>query len=197
MILTYHKISLTKTDKITVNLWNFIRQMFAAKKYKVVYLSEYNMNDKSQVVLRFDDGYKSVLKYAVPVLKFFGYPFEVFIVEDFYKRAEKGDKNLLNKKDLEKIIKAGGRLQYHTKSHPDLSLTEDIRKLEDELICPEYLKLLDKNGFEFLAYPFWKYNSETIKIVQAYYKGACSGNGFAENNDYSMDGIRVESNTKI
>ena len=62
------------------------------------------MNDNNQIVLRFDDGYKSVLKYALPVLKFFGYPFEVFIVENFFISAEKGNKNFLNKKDLKKIF---------------------------------------------------------------------------------------------
>lgn len=197
MIFTYHKISFLKSDKSTVNLWNFIRQMFEARKYKVVFLKDYDINDKNQIVLRFDDGYKSVLKYAVPVLKFFGYPFEVFIVEKFYDKEEKGDKNFMDKKDLKEVIKAGGRLQYHTKSHPDLSLIEDKEKLKLEIICPEYLKALDKNGFEFLAYPFWKHNCETMKIIQENYKGACSGNGFAENTDYSMDGIRAEANTII
>ncbi|CCY62356.1 glycosyl transferase family 2 [Clostridium sp. CAG:967] len=197
MILTYHKVSFIKNDKITVNVWNFIMQMYAIRKKIVVYLDDYDLNDNNQVVLRFDDGYKSVLKYAVPVLKFFGYPFEVFIVEDFFNRGEKGDKNFLNKKDLEKIIKSGGRLQYHTKSHPDLSIIEDEEILKTELICPEYIKQLDKNGFKFLAYPFWKYNSKSIEYVQKLYNGACSGNGFAENNKYSMDGIRVEANTKI
>lgn len=197
MILTYHKISLTKTDKITVNLSNFIRQMYALRKNKVVYLNDYDMNDNNQIVLRFDDGYKSVLKYALPVLKFFGYPFEVFIVENFFISAEKGNKNFLNKKDLKKIIKAGGRLQYHTKSHPDLSIIDDEEILKSELICPEYIKQLDKSGFKFFAYPFWKYNSKSMEYVQKLYKGACSGNGFAENNIYSMDGIRIEANTKI
>lgn len=197
MILTYHKISLTKTDKITVNLKCFIRQMYALRKNKVVYLNDYDMNDNNQIVLRFDDGYKSVLKYALPILKFFGYPFEVFIVENFFISAEKGNKNFLNRKDLKKIIKAGGRLQYHTKSHPDLSIIDDEEILKSELICPEYIKQLDKSGFKFFAYPFWKYNSKSMEYVQKLYKGACSGNGFAENNIYSMDGIRIEANTKI
>ena len=72
MILTYHKVSFIKNDKITVNVWNFIMQMYAIRKKIVVYLDDYDLNDNNQVVLRFDDGYKSVLKYAVPVLKFFG-----------------------------------------------------------------------------------------------------------------------------
>ena len=55
MIFTYHKISFLKSDKSTVNLWNFIRQMFEARKYKVVFLKDYDINDKNQIVLRFDD----------------------------------------------------------------------------------------------------------------------------------------------
>lgn len=197
MILTYHKISFIINDKITVNVWNFIRQMYAIRNKTVVYLDDYDMNDNNQVVLRFDDGYKSVLKYAVPVLKFFGYPFEVFIVEDFFNKAENGDKNLLNKKDLMKIIKSGGRLQYHTKSHPDLSIIDDEEILKSELICPEYIKQLVKTALNFWHILFGNIIPNQWNMFKNYTKERVSGNGFAENNIYSMDGIRVEANTKI
>lgn len=38
MILTYHKVSFIKNDKITVNVWNFIMQMYAIRK-KLLYIS--------------------------------------------------------------------------------------------------------------------------------------------------------------
>lgn len=198
MILTYHNISFKKQDNITINLLTFIKQMFALRKFDVVHLDEYDMNNEKHIVLRFDDGYKGVVKYALPVLKFFKYPFEIFIVEKFYLKAQSGDNNFINKNDIDKIIKSNGNIQYHSKTHPDLSLIDSDTKLIEEIICPESLKELDKNGFQYFAYPFWKFNQKVLDIVNKNYYGACSGNGFAQkNNKFAMDSIRIDCNTKI
>lgn len=199
MILVYHKISFKKNENITIDIFSFIKQLLQLKikGYKVVHLDEYNFQDAAQIVIRFDDGYKSVLKYALPVLKFFNFPFEVFIVENFFISAQKGNNKFLNKNDLEKIVKSKGRLQYHTKSHPDLSTIKDESKLQKEIICPDYIKALDINGFKYFAYPFWKYSPESIEIIKQHYQGACSGNGFAKDDAYLMDGIKVNKDTKI
>ena len=142
MILVYHDIKLKPDAENVVSLLNFIKQMYSLRKYEVVYLDEYNPDNPNQVVLTFDDGYKSVLKYVVPILKLFKYPFELFICENFINGAENGDKVFLNKKELLEVAKNGGRLQYHTKSHLDLSEIEDKTLLEDELRLPESLLTL-------------------------------------------------------
>jgi len=91
MILTYHKVKIfPQKDPITTGFLTFLKQMLSLRKRKVVYLDSYNPANVNQVVITFDDGYKEVLKYAFPVLKFFNYPFEVFLVADFFAKANGG-----------------------------------------------------------------------------------------------------------
>lgn len=193
MILTYHKVNIfPQQDSLTVGLVSFFVKMLSFANKKVVYLDDYNPDDRKQIVINFDDGYIEVLKYALPVLSFFSYPFELFLVGDFYDAAEKSNKDYCNKNDLTRIIKNGGRLQYHSKTHPHLDTIYDSYELDKEIMPPEYLKALDPKGFNFFAYPFWTYNDKVIGVVRKYFKGARSGNGFADNTIYAMDSIRQE-----
>ena len=164
--------------------------MLSLIKRKVVYLENYNPNDKNHIVITFDDGYKEIVKYALPILKFFNYPFEVFLVSDFLDAAEQGNKDYCNKNDLRKITQNRGRLQYHSKTHPRLNIIDDLNVLEKEIKIPDSLKELDPNGFKFFAYPYWTYNDKVINIVKKYYHGARSGNGYANGTIYAMDSER-------
>jgi peptidoglycan/xylan/chitin deacetylase (PgdA/CDA1 family) len=91
MILTYHHIKLWSGSEQTVGLFQFIRQMLFIRNKKIVYLDDYDPNDSNQIVITFDDGYKDVLTFALPILRFFKYPFEVFIVANFYHMTETGN----------------------------------------------------------------------------------------------------------
>ncbi|GHV96305.1 hypothetical protein AGMMS50293_26250 [Spirochaetia bacterium] len=164
--------------------------MLSIRKKNVVHLNNYNPDDENQVVITFDDGYKEIIKYALPVLKYFNYPFEIFLVGNFLEEAEKGNNNYLDKNDLEKIRQNGGRLQYHSKTHPHLETISDSTILEDEIKTPDMLKMLDPEGFTWFAYPFWTYNNDVIAIVRKYYHGARSGNGHANGTVYAMDSKR-------
>jgi len=191
MILTYHKIKLfSGYDSIAIGFFDFFLKMLSLKRKEIVYLDSYNPDDKNQIVITFDDGYKEIIKYAIPVLKFFNYPFEVFLVSDFFDAAEQGNKDYCNKNDIKKIIKNGGRLQYHSKTHPHLDKIDNLEILKDEIKVPEHLIKLDPKGFNFFAYPFWSYNDNVISIVKNYFQGARSGNGFANNTVYAMDSER-------
>jgi hypothetical protein len=70
--------------------------------------------------------------------------------------------------------------------------------LEEEIIVPENIKLLDNKGFQWFAYPSWRWNNKVMDIVKRYYKGARSGNGFAKNNEiYALDSIKIQNNSNI
>ena len=192
MILTYHNVDLFSKDDLTVNIFNFVRQMLRLRKYKVVYLKDYNTFDDRQVVITFDDGYIGVLKYAIPILKLFNYPFEVFICKNFLDT-----KNFIKTTDLYKIINSNGRLEYHSKNHYNLKEIKEISVLEEEISPPEELKIYDKYGFKYFAYPYWQYSLAVINIVKKYYNGARSGNGFSNNTIWALDSIKMNNNIKI
>lgn len=194
MILTYHKITFPhKRDNISTSMFSFLWTLIFLRitRKKIVYLSEYDPDNKNHFVITFDDGYREVLKYALPLLYLFRCPFEVFLVENFFNEAEQGNKNYLDKNDLGRIIKKGGRLQYHSKSHPRLDEIKDLATLESEIKVSEKVKTLDPKGFDYFAYPYWTYNDEVIGIVKKYYRGARSGNGHADGTLYAMDSKRM------
>lgn len=196
MILTYHHVYKEFRNDLDVEKDVFEKQilMMIDSNKKFTYLEDYDSDNPAHVVLRFDDGYKSILKYAFPILKKHNLPFEVFIVADFVSK-----KNMLNKYDLKKLVKNGARLEYHSKSHKDLSVIEDIEKIREEVITPDYLKKIDEKGFKFFAYPFWRYNDKVVSVLKNYYSGAVSGNGYAKrDNDfiYKLNSIRMENHVK-
>ena len=130
------------------------------------------------------------LKYVIPILRFFNFKSEFFICDDFVKKGS----YWANASDLKVVVNKGHHLQYHSKTHKDLTLFSDERILGNEIITPYYLKTLDFGGFEYFAYPCWKYNPLIKSVVSKFYKGGLSGNGFSDYTIWAMDGIRVSNN---
>ena len=62
------------------NAGTFERQMAYLQNYDVVYLENYNPNNPKQAVITFDDAYSDVVKYALPILEKWNYPFEIFVI---------------------------------------------------------------------------------------------------------------------
>ena len=83
MILMYHKIYPDSPTMWWVDVDNFYRQMCELKCRKVVSLDDYDPADPDHVVITFDGVYKNVLTFAAPILKDFGYPFELFVTSDY------------------------------------------------------------------------------------------------------------------
>lgn len=197
MILLYHNIKLKNENKQTINIYNFTKHMFSLQDKTVVYLEDYDASNPNHVVITFDDGYKEILYYALPILRHFKYPFEVFVVGKFYEYAQEGNTAFLDREDLKEIIKAGGRLQYHTKTHPHLEEISNEQELIEEIIVPDEIKSLDSNGFNYFAYPCCTYSPKVIEIVKKHYKGARSGKGLGNDNPYCMESLYMMNETEI
>ncbi len=192
MILTYHKIDIKSKDENTVSLFIFFMQLLVLKitNKKSVLLENYDMNNKSHFVIRFDDVDKKTLKYAIPVLRIFKYLAEFFVCEDF---VLSGGNYWADINNLKKIVSLGHRLEYHSKSHKNLIEIEQEKLLEKEIKTPDALKIIDKNSFKYFAYPYWKYNDKIISIVMKYFNGALSGNGFSNQTIWAMDSIKMKN----
>jgi peptidoglycan/xylan/chitin deacetylase (PgdA/CDA1 family) len=173
MILTYHRVLPQSNDNLTVTVKRFRQHLTYLQENNktVVFLDDYESDNENQVVLRFDDGTKDTLQFAAPILNEFGFPFEVFICGDFVQ--EKNTQKYCNTADLQELLKYGGRLQYHSKSHKKLNELPESA-LESEIRCPDELKALDPKGFRWFAYPYWRWNETVISVVQKYFKGGAS-----------------------
>lgn len=184
MILVYHAIRFQKSNEdIEISLKTFFMHMLSLGKHNVVDLADYT-DPESQVVITFDDAYKSMLKVAFPILKFLKYKFTVFICDKFLKSKNPLYISLEDIRELKKSRLC--RIGYHSKNHLNMQECTDLNTIQDELKCPAYV--CDPPCF---AWPFWRYNALAMHFVMQEYFCARSGNGFAENTKFSLDSIKM------
>lgn len=191
MILMYHKIHPDSPSIWWVTVDQFYRQLTELQTKKVVYLDQYDPNNPDHVVITFDGVYDNVLEHAVPLLKKFKYPFELFITSKYIGKDNSFDTGevpaqFANIEQLKALVKAGGRLQWHTVSHPKLDQITDQKVIKKELTVPKKLKQLDKKGFKWFAYPHSVFNKETKEIAHQLFKGSLS---VIHGSDTDMDAL--------
>ena len=188
MILLYHKVYLENLSPYWVNVDNFYRHMYEISNKEIVYLDDYDVMNSNQVVITFDGVYRNILEFAAPILKKHGYPFELFITGDYVGRNNQFDIKepeaaFASASDLKKLVEYGGRLQWHTNSHQDMSNLNDIEIIQREISIPQHLLSLDPYGFKWFAYPHGSFSTTVLSEVKKYFIGALSCN---QGNDYDL-----------
>ena len=165
-VLTYHDIAPQAKGRLVISTKSFGEQMryLKANRYRVVTLAEFHefLQLKRQlprraVVLTFDDGYRSFLQYAYPVLKELGFTATLFVYTDYVGAG----RNSLGWDDLARLTAEGFQVEGHTKTHGDLrrqpgeSEAEHARRLRTELDSAQRLfqQRLGRPA-RFLAYPY-------------------------------------------
>jgi peptidoglycan/xylan/chitin deacetylase (PgdA/CDA1 family) len=186
-ILAYHNINRDFEWGInTVSPKTFEKQIsyLAENGYRTIKLSEY-INDQiipdKPMIITFDDAYKSIHKYAFPILKQYNYTATLFVITEYVGKKNLWDNNLggktqehLSWSDIEYLSSAGWEIGSHTATHPDLTrlIYDDCY---DELASSK--KRLERQlGIRtaFLSYPFNRYNQSVIEIARmAGYRGGC------------------------
>jgi peptidoglycan/xylan/chitin deacetylase (PgdA/CDA1 family) len=190
-ILTYHHVTpedLPSLRKYVVTPSLFAAQMrwLARHGYTSVGLDAVigprtNL-PRRPVVITFDDGYRTCVKHAVPILERFGFQAVFFLVAGLmgassrWLRNEVGlDLPLIDWPTARRLEADGFACGSHTVSHPRLAdlaadacrqeLTESRARLEDELGHP----------VRDLAYPFGSFDARVRAIVQEVgYRSACA-----------------------
>lgn len=202
MILMYHKVYLESPSVWWVTVNNFYRQMVEISNKEVVYLDEYSPDNPNQVVITFDGIYENVLLYAAPILKHFGYPFELFFTSAYLGKDNSFDSveplsDFTTVEQLETLISYGGRLQWHTKTHVNLKNVNDLSVINDELAIPSELKTLDPNGFKWFAYPHGEFNDLVLEEVKKQFVGAVSCHQGDGVDKYELNRLTVVNKTKL
>lgn len=178
MVLMYHKVDLITPSPWWVTPEDLERHLSALANRQVVYLDDYE-NPDQQVVLTFDDGYENIARHALPVLRAADAPFEVFVVgeaigawNDFDPAEPRTP--LMDLAQLEKCVRAGGRLQWHTRTHRSLiGLDDDARDLEMS-VPRELRERFTAPHFTWLAYPEGGHDEAAVQRAKALFRGALS-----------------------
>jgi len=112
------------------------------------------------VVLTFDDGCKSDVTFAMPLLKKYGFGATFFITEGWR------GKNYLNWQDVKKMHDAGFEIGNHTKSHPDVTkLSKEKIRAEIEYIeqrCKQYGIAVPRT----FCYPGFRCNRDVVEVLR-------------------------------
>lgn len=206
-VLMYHSIAYEKGNALRIPKDKFRLQMKYLKDngYTTLTLNDLYSNivfcsplPEKPIVLTLDDGYVDNYINALPVLKEFNFKATVFMITSCIDR----DKRYLTSAQLKEMDSSGMDIESHTISHPELnklSYDKQLAELKDSKAVLE--KFLNRE-VPYLAYPYGKFNDDTLKITEALgYKMAFStitgyaskSNGLYKlhrlyvSNDYSMD----------
>jgi peptidoglycan/xylan/chitin deacetylase (PgdA/CDA1 family) len=178
-VLSYHKISESRADTMSVTRESFESQMQFLKEhgYHVVTLDELfdfldfktDLPEKS-VVITFDDGWRSLYELAFPVLKRHGYPATLFISTSMITGSDK----TLSWDQIREMAAAGIDMQCHTVDHRNLSALEEgesyreyFEDLERELT--RSTRSIEKNvgkKVRYLAYPYGDTSHLVIALLK-------------------------------
>jgi peptidoglycan/xylan/chitin deacetylase (PgdA/CDA1 family) len=177
IILGYHQF--TPGDEPSRNIYSMTANAFAGEmKYlkdsgcHVVPLSDvvHFIEGKATlpphaVAITIDDGYKSPIVNAAPILKQYGYPWTFFCYTDFIASHE--NKGAASWDDLLELQKEGVDIECHSKSHPMLAHRNGKTPEQyDQWLTAETAgakAILEQHlnkKIVYFAYPFGDYNKQ-------------------------------------
>lgn len=123
-VLCYHDFSTAKsTNPMVINIDHFRRQLQTLRDARLPVLSmdhylawrrgEKDIPDPA-IMITIDDGWKSTLTLAHPVLREFGFPYTLFL----YKNYVDGGGRALSSAEVRQLVADGVTLGAHSVSHP-------------------------------------------------------------------------------
>ena len=178
-VLVYHNMAPEAKGRLVISVSAFEQQMqyLESEGYRVVsldalvaYTALGGQLPRKSVVLTFDDGYRSFLQYAHPILTKHGFTATLFVYTDYV-----GSRNAMGWEDLRRLADEGFTIGAHSKTHTDLRRNQGetpeafAQRMQVELAQPLQL-FRTRLGREpkFLAYPYGTHDDEVIHKVQDY-----------------------------
>ncbi|MGD7037007.1 polysaccharide deacetylase family protein [Methylotuvimicrobium buryatense] len=135
----------------------------------------------SSVTLTFDDGYADNFENAFLPLVENGMKATWFITTDCigkhaqWMRPPSEQTKMLSADQIQEMSNAGMEIGSHTCSHPDLSQLPFKQQLDELTRSKQILEDIVQKPVTGFAYPFGRYNEDTLQAVQAAgYQWACS-----------------------
>ena len=202
MILLYHKVAPETPTYWWVSVDAFDRQMADLQGREVVTLDQYDPRNPNHVVITFDGVYENVYQYALPILRKWGYPFELFIVGDHVGGNNAFDAvepltRFASIKQLAALTTAGGRLQWHTASHSRLHEISSQR-LAHELTIPAQLRArFPHPHFGWFAYPHGDHTPAVVDAVRARFQGALSCLAGNDQDPWQLNRVIVDETVRF
>ncbi|ACO84762.1 polysaccharide deacetylase family protein [Clostridium botulinum] len=201
-VLMYHSIDYEKGNELRVPKEQFKEQMEYLKDngYTTLTLNElYNFLKKNKpipeksIVITLDDGYVDNYTNAYPILKELGFNATVFVITSNIDK----DKRTLTSKQIKEMDEAGIQIASHTYNHDKLDDLSYEKQLQTMKKSKDDLEKILNHKVDFIAYPYGKWNEESIKAAKdAGYKMAFTTQGGWSNKQdgiYTLNRVYISS----
>ena len=179
-VLAYHAIGECVEDRagLFVSRAAFEAQMaFLARTAEVVDLTTLVAGHERRgrrpvVAITFDDGYRSVLEHAAPVLARHGFPATIFVPTAFLGRANEWDEpsdcplGILTADELLEAERAGLRMESHGAAHLDLGRATEEEVERDLRESIEVLESAIGRRPQLLAYPYGSSSPTAQRVAE-------------------------------
>ncbi len=201
-VLMYHSIDYEEGNELRVPKEQFKEQMKYLKDngYTTLTLDElYNFLEKDKpvpeksIVITLDDGYVDNYTNAYPILKELGFKATVFVITSNIDK----DKRTLTSKQIKEMDGAGIQIASHTYNHDKLDDLTYEKQLQTMKKSKDDLEKILNHKVEFIAYPYGRWNDESIKAAKdAGYKMAVTTQGGWSNKEdgiYTLNRVYISS----
>jgi peptidoglycan/xylan/chitin deacetylase (PgdA/CDA1 family) len=177
-ILMYHYVEPWPTDAgelrrgLTVRPEDFAAQIQYLHEHGYLTVSLYDLAyslalgqplPERAVVLTFDDGYRSLLDYAAPTLKTYGYTGTVFVITELMDREFE---RYLTWPQAESLYAQGWKIEPHTKTHAELAGQDRDFQVYQMLGSAQTVQAHIGVMPRFFAYPAGKYDDLTVQLAR-------------------------------
>lgn len=174
--LVYHNIAPQAKGRMVISAKTFEEQMryLKAQGYRPIstrelleFVSQNRQLPPRSVILTFDDGYRSFLQYAYPILKELGFTATLFLYTDYIGSG----RNALSWSEVKRLADEGFDVGAHSKTHEDLrrksgeSEADFARRMQAELGQALLVKNLGRPT-QVLAYPYGAADKEVLAKVR-------------------------------
>lgn len=186
----YHQVEPSAGGKFSLSLERFKSQLKYLKDRNYQSLNSDELllaiasdtpATQNQVVITFDDGFKTVYDYAFPAMQELGFKGIVCIYPAFI-----GSSQSMSWQQLAELIKAGWSVECHSMSHSNLASKYQTPEIEAAFLKHEILdsrRIIETqlgNKVKFMVWPYGVYSDRTLALVrEAGFAGAMTVDGGA------------------
>ena len=220
----YHALVEKRTahlNRVHITVESFKQQMewLAAKGYQAITIDDMlknfteKNNGQKHCVITFDDGYLSLYKYALPLLKQYGFAATLYLTtaavgeNDFKNLPSLNPKTLpvddkpLTWNEIKAMSDNGWAIESHSVSHADNSQLTAAELIHEITTSKKIIEQQLQKPVLHYAFPFGKYNAVSLKIIkEAGYKTAATvhaGLCTSKNNLYRLPRLEMNADDSI
>ncbi len=177
-IINYHKV----TPELDIGITSrhpsqFERDMLALKNEGYQTITFYDLQasrlPEKPIIITFDDGYHSVLKYALPRMQKVGFKGVVYVPTDFIGQTNHWDVQFFGKvfrhlsaDELHFLRQQGFEIGSHGCSHRSLSDLPETKAVDEIWHSKQRLEEILQEKIVSISYPFGRITSRLLRQVE-------------------------------